>query len=329
MDANTNRLKAVELTTKLDRISEQTKALGTECQKACNVARAIDDQLKAKDEEEKGMSKHLQQLEIQRVEEKYKDKLHQLAALQGENQKIGEMLKESAVTSKKLMLEKRRAVSDRDALRLTVKQLEQKQKNAEAIEQQLKKANGEISVLQDAFDQRSAGLSAATSLMVKSKCQVVRLEEKIKSVQTQLATTEEELDLSRTVTKLTQRRQLEQSEADKQIGDRRVTEVTDECNAVPNVHAQVLRNAYSKLITMIDAHSVAASMYERNALTLKELELIQSKREVPTEAAVILVNILLQQPYEICESFLEALKQSGQHVYSWLVNKGLIATFEF
>ena len=48
---------------------------------------------------------------------------------------------------------------------------------------------------------------------------------------------------------------------------------------------------------MLDARIVAVNMYQRNALTLKELQSIQSCRDRPVEAAETLLNIIvMEQP---------------------------------
>ena len=53
----------------------------------------------------------------------------------------------------------------------------------------------------------------------------------------------------------------------------------------------VLRALYSELTATLDARIVAVNMYQRGALTLRELQLIQSLRDRPIEAAEILLNI--------------------------------------
>ena len=74
---------------------------------------------------------------------------------------------------------------------------------------------------------------------------------------------------------------------------------------------------------MVDAYDVAASMYQRNALTVKELQSVLSLRGRPVEAAEILLNIIIQQPDAVYLCFLDVLKQTGQqHVYQTLVEGG-------
>jgi len=75
---------------------------------------------------------------------------------------------------------------------------------------------------------------------------------------------------------------------------------------------------------MLDARIVAANMYQRNALTLKELQSIQSlMRDRPVEAAATLVNIIMEQPDDVYMCFLDVLKHTEQlHIYQILVEDG-------
>ena len=81
---------------------------------------------------------------------------------------------------------------------------------------------------------------------------------------------------------------------------------------------------YPELTKKLDARIVAASMYQRNALTLKELELIQSlEDDRPVKAAEKLLNIIMEQPDATYLCFLDVLKQTGQHhIYKRLVEDG-------
>jgi len=64
-------------------------------------------------------------------------------------------------------------------------------------------------------------------------------------------------------------------------------------------------------------------MYQRNALTLKELQSIQSLRDRPVEAAEMLLNIIMEQPDAVYLCFLDVLKHNGQqHIYHKLVEDG-------
>ena len=65
---------------------------------------------------------------------------------------------------------------------------------------------------------------------------------------------------------------------------------------------------------------MAASMYQRNALTLRELQSIQSLRDRPVEAAETLLNIIMEQPDAVYLCFLDVLKHNDQlHIYQKLL----------
>ena len=74
----------------------------------------------------------------------------------------------------------------------------------------------------------------------------------------------------------------------------------------------MLRRVYTKVSEKLDAQSVARNMFERNALTLRELESIQSKHSKPTKAAERLLNIVVNQSSNVYGYFLDALKLTGQ-----------------
>ena len=87
--------------------------------------------------------------------------------------------------------------------------------------------------------------------------------------------------------------------------------------------SDILRELYSELATELDARIVAANMYQRNALTLKELQSIQSQRDRPIEAAETLMNIILDQPDAVYLCFLDVLKHTEQqHIYKRVVEGG-------
>jgi len=74
---------------------------------------------------------------------------------------------------------------------------------------------------------------------------------------------------------------------------------------------------------VLDARVVAVHMYQRNALTLKELQSIQSLRDRPVEAAETLLNIIMEQPDAVYLCFLDVLKHAGQQrIYRRLVEDG-------
>jgi len=85
----------------------------------------------------------------------------------------------------------------------------------------------------------------------------------------------------------------------------------------------VLRSLYSWLATALDARIVAVNLYQRNALTLKELQSIQSLKDRPVEAAETLLNIIKELPDAVYLCFLDVLKHTGQHhIYHRLVEDG-------
>ena len=85
----------------------------------------------------------------------------------------------------------------------------------------------------------------------------------------------------------------------------------------------VLRALYSELTTTLDARIVAVNMYQRGALTLKELQLIQSLKDRPIEDAEMLLNIILEQPDAVYLCFLDVLSHTDQqHIYHRLVEGG-------
>jgi len=80
---------------------------------------------------------------------------------------------------------------------------------------------------------------------------------------------------------------------------------------------------------MLDARVVAANMYQRNALTLRELQSIQSLRDRPVEAAETLLNIIMEQPDAVYLCFLDVLKCGEQyHIYQRLVHDGYKGLYE-
>jgi len=89
--------------------------------------------------------------------------------------------------------------------------------------------------------------------------------------------------------------------------------------------AETLGELYTEMTRMLDARVVAAYMYQRNALTLKELQRIQSLRDhkLTVEAAEALLNIIMEQPDAVYLCFLDVLKCSEQeHIYQRLVERG-------
>ena len=85
----------------------------------------------------------------------------------------------------------------------------------------------------------------------------------------------------------------------------------------------LLREQYVNLSTKLDAHIVAVHMFQRNALTLKDLQSIQCLGDRPVEAAETLLNIIMEQPDAVYLCFLDVLKRTEQqHIYQTLVETG-------
>ena len=94
--------------------------------------------------------------------------------------------------------------------------------------------------------------------------------------------------------------------------------------------SDVLRGLYLWLTTTLDARIVAVHMYQRNALTLKELQTIQSLRDRPVQAAETLLNIIMEQPDAVYLCFLDVLKHTGQqHIYQRLVEDGCKGQYNY
>ena len=83
----------------------------------------------------------------------------------------------------------------------------------------------------------------------------------------------------------------------------------------------MLRTLYEKATSIIDAQSVAREMFQSNALTVKELQCIQSKHNEPVKAAEQLMNIVMNQSDNVYSCFLNALKKTGhQHVFEVIIS---------
>jgi len=57
--------------------------------------------------------------------------------------------------------------------------------------------------------------------------------------------------------------------------------------------SEMLRFNYVELTTTMDVRIVAAHMFQRNMLTLKQLQSVQNLKQCAVEAAEVLVNIML------------------------------------
>ena len=70
----------------------------------------------------------------------------------------------------------------------------------------------------------------------------------------------------------------------------------------------------------LDAQSVARHMFQCNALTLKELQSIQSKHSESIKAAEELLNIVMNESGNVYGFFMTALKPTGhEHVYQTII----------
>jgi len=82
----------------------------------------------------------------------------------------------------------------------------------------------------------------------------------------------------------------------------------------------VLRRIYTVLSEKLEAQSVARYMFQCKAITLKELQSIQSKRKRPIKAAERLLNIVMNESSTVYAFFMNALKDTGQkEVYDGIV----------
>ena len=102
-----------------------------------------------------------------------------------------------------------------------------------------------------------------------------------------------------------------------------------EHNRLITDHADVLRELRDKVSWAIDAQSVARNMFQSNALTLKELQSVQSKHSEPVKATEQLLNIVMDQSENVYSCFLDALKQTDhQKVYECIVSGSYKGTYD-
>ena len=64
---------------------------------------------------------------------------------------------------------------------------------------------------------------------------------------------------------------------------------------------------------------MAAYLYQTKAITFKDLQKIQSLRDIPVQAAETLLEIILEQPVAIYQCFLDVLKDKQNHIYEQLL----------
>jgi hypothetical protein len=77
-------------------------------------------------------------------------------------------------------------------------------------------------------------------------------------------------------------------------------------------HLGKVSQQYDNLKTTLEAPSVAKLMYEKDALTLLELESVINAKD-PGKAAKSLLKIIMKQPERaVYDCFLESLRQTNQ-----------------
>ena len=85
--------------------------------------------------------------------------------------------------------------------------------------------------------------------------------------------------------------------------------------------ADGLRRVYTKVSEKLEAPSVARNMFQCNALTVREMQSIQSKYNEPVKAAERLLDIVMDQPRSVYGFFMKALKLTDQkHVHDLIVS---------
>ena len=100
------------------------------------------------------------------------------------------------------------------------------------------------------------------------------------------------------------------------------------CNAVifPGLLCRI-QELYPLLCEKLVAKKVAVEMFQRDALTFRELESIQMQKN-PYEASEELLKVLLRLPEDATtalECFFEALKTTNQqHIFLWIMYPGKI-----
>jgi len=82
---------------------------------------------------------------------------------------------------------------------------------------------------------------------------------------------------------------------------------------------EVLQQQYKTIATRLEAQVVAAYLYQTKAITFKDLQKIQSLRDIPVQAAETLLEIILEQPVAIYQCFLDVLKDKQNHIYEQLL----------
>ena len=91
-----------------------------------------------------------------------------------------------------------------------------------------------------------------------------------------------------------------------------------------------LKTIYQPLTEKLEARKVAALMFEHDALTFKELQLIQQCK-TPILAAEELLQIILKVRKEpVYNCYMMALQETNQHhIWSWLSYEGMCLLFVY
>ena len=89
-------------------------------------------------------------------------------------------------------------------------------------------------------------------------------------------------------------------------------------------HGQRIQSKYNQLVSNLSClGDIVAMMYEREKLTLKELEHTQHLQSTPVRANEELLSIIARKPRDVYECFLSLIKQTNQlHLYKMLVSSG-------
>src|SRR5664279_2822192 len=95
-------------------------------------------------------------------------------------------------------------------------------------------------------------------------------------------------------------------------------------------HTSRIRELYKPLTEKLVAKTVAAVMYQKDALSLSELESIQLQR-TPSESAESLLNIILAQlEHCVYNCFMETLKETNQqHIFMWISDPGELSFLKY
>ena len=91
-----------------------------------------------------------------------------------------------------------------------------------------------------------------------------------------------------------------------------------------------LQEIYKPLTEKLEARKVAAFMYQRDALTVKELQLVQ-QCETHIKAAKELLQIILEVREEkVYNCYMTALQETNQqHIWSWLSYESMYPLFGY